>query len=144
MDVNLKQVDDQGNATQLNPSTTSGNITFSSSHENIPSGIEDLDELIAELGALAFEDGITIPNAGSNTFGVVKLKATYSDLNDTESALSVAGATALNNSVIHTTGNENISGIKNFEDGIIIAGFQLSPTRNPDGSITLNMISVDA
>jgi hypothetical protein len=144
MNVNLKQVDSQGNAEIMNPATTTENITFSSSHANIPAGIDDLDELIAELGALAFEDGITIPNAGTDTFGVVKLKPTYNDSTDTTSALSVAGATALNAGVVHNTGDETIAGVKNFSDGIIIAGIKFNPIRNQDGSITLNLESVDS
>ena len=143
MNVILKQLDNNV-AMVMHPATTTGNVTFTSEHQNIPSGIDDLDELIDNLGTLAFEDGITIPNAGTDTFGVVKLKATYNNVSDTESALSVAGATALNQSVVHTTGNETISGMKNFQDGVIIGGFEFQPVRNPDGSITLNLIEVNS
>lgn len=143
MNVNLIKVDGQNSET-MNPATTTENITFSQVHNNIPAGIEDLDELIAELGALAFEDGITIPNAGTDTYGVVKLKPTYNDSTDTTSALSIAGATALDTGAVHKTGNETISGVKTFEDGIIIAGIRFNPVRNQDGSITLNLESVEA
>ena len=145
--VQMRIVDENGIPKDMDPCTKSANVSIDTDNVNIPQGVETVADLMDELGLLAFADNIDIPTANSTRYGVTKVKSNYTEQGadiDTTSALSIAGASALDNSVVHNTGNENISGVKTFEDGIIISGIRLRPVRNQDGTITLNFEDVDA
>lgn len=90
-----------------------------SPNAKIPNTISTLDDLIDELGDLAFEDNIDIPEADTTQAGVVQL----SDATNSNSSETAATSKAVYNvatSMVNKTSNEDVSGIKRFTNGIKI------------------------
>lgn len=121
-DITMNYKDSNGNVIPMYPKTKDTRIIVSSNNGNIPSGISTIGDLLDNLGSLAFENSISIPTATTSVAGVTTLSNVT---NDTSAAAEVTAATtkavsAVNASAVHLTGNEDISGLKNFADGIIL------------------------
>ena len=90
--------------------TTAEDVSVDSNNQSLPSGIDSVDELIDELGELAFADDINLPT---------------SDETDSSSSETIATSKAVktvNDAAMHLAGAEDVTGVKNFTNGIIIGG----------------------
>lgn len=76
--------------------------------------LKNLDDVLGHMGDLAFKDTNELDKGTSEDYGVVKLTdETNTDTANT--ALSAAGAKKLNTEVVHKSGDEDIKGVKTFE-----------------------------
>jgi hypothetical protein len=120
-----------GNSTeQINLATTDNKITVTSDSSKLPANINTLEDLISALGSLAFEDYVALNVSDENNYGLVKISNTDSTNTDTVPSSSYIH-TALSNKV-GTTGNESIAGVKNFTNGIQIAGQNITYDSSTD------------
>lgn len=119
-----KHVALDGSVTEVYTQTDDKSIIITSANENIPDNIGTLEELEDELGALAFEDEIEIPVATTTQAGVTMLSNATTD---TTPAAATKAATSkavndVNAGAVHTTGDENVAGVKTFTSGEISLG----------------------
>lgn len=97
----------------------------------VPSGlsnIRNLNDLISQLGSLAFEDYVAL-NVGTDVnYGLVKITNSITNSQDQDVVPTVGAVyTAINNL---KTANEDITGVKNFVNGIQISGVPITYDSN--------------
>lgn len=116
-------------------------IINGSDYTNVPNSVTNLDDLLTQLGELAFEDSVAMNVGNGDEYGLVKTSdatnesdlvleegESYSDYVPTSRALFDTRDsinTSLSNKV-STSGNETISGVKTFTDGIVIGNIKIS------------------
>jgi hypothetical protein len=131
MALKVVLVKKNGNQTEeMYPATTDDKIVITSDSEKIPDNISSLEDLINALGSLAFEDYVALNVSDESNYGVVKISNTDSTATDT-----VPTSSYVHNELggkVSTTGNQSISGVKSFTDGIQIAGQPLTYDADTD------------
>ena len=113
------------NKTVLYPITKDSTVMID---ENVvPSGldnIETLNDLISQLGSLAFEDYVALNVGNSTNYGLVKITTAITNVSDPDIVPTVGAVYNAINSL--RTANEDISGVKNFTNGIKISGVPIT------------------
>ena len=108
------------------PVTEDSVVNLTSNNSKLPEGVENLRDIVDELGKLAFEDTVVIPAGTTTVPGVVELSNTTNDTTETTKAATVKAVSEVNANAVHTSGDEIVAGTKNFTDGIIrIDGVQI-------------------
>jgi len=91
-----------------------------------------LQELLSNLGSLAFEDYVALNVATSSNYGIVRVVDTNANSSD-----SVPSSKALHDvaaTKVGTTGNETVAGEKNFSSGLYTNNLKI--TRNATTNTT--------
>ena len=107
----------QGNViSEMYPKNNDTRVEITSASQKLPDNITTLDELIDALGSLAFEDYVALNVSDETNYGLVKMSNADSEATDTVPTSkfvhdSLAGK-------VSKTGDETISGVKTFADGI--------------------------
>ena len=101
---------------KMYPQTNDTRVEITSASQKLPDNITTLDELIDALGSLAFEDYVALNVSDETNYGLVKMSNTDSEATDTvPTSKFVHDGFA---GKVSKTGDETISGIKTFTDGI--------------------------
>ncbi len=107
---------------EMYPLTQDHRVGITSESANLPDNINTLEDLIDALGSLAFEDYVALNVSDDTHYGLVKIANADSEATDT-----VPTSKYLHDSLagkVSTTGNETISGIKTFTDGIKVGSLE--------------------
>ena len=143
--VQIKRRDSNGNVVELNPISKDKNISLTGTNAKLPSGSKTVGDIIDNLGTLAFADNISIPLASSEQAGVVVLSSETTNTNDETKAATIKAVGDVNNSAVHKTGDEHITGTKNFSDGIIVGGnLKITTKTDESGNTTVDFAEVNA
>jgi len=121
------------------PATRDNRVTITSKSSKIPQSIKTLDDLIDALGNLAFEDYVALNISDETSYGLVKLTNTDSTATDTAPTAKLLHDSLANK--VSTTGNETISGIKTFTDGIKVGSQNISYDSSTDTIIYGSVIN---
>lgn len=90
MNVQLNSASENGTMEKLFPVTKPENVLVNPVGNNVPDTAENMQDVIDELGTLAFQDSIDIPVATTEGYGLTKL----SSATDDETADDTAATTA--------------------------------------------------
>lgn len=90
MNVQFNSASENGTMEKLFPVSKAKNILVDPVGNNVPDTAENMEDVINELGTLAFQDSIDIPVASTEVYGLTKLS---SETND-ETANDTAATTA--------------------------------------------------
>ena len=121
------------------------NISLTGTNAKLPSGSKTVGDIMNNLGTLAFADNISIPLASSEQAGVVVLSSETTNTNDETKAATIKAVGDVNNSAVHKTGDEHITGTKNFSDGIIVGGnLKITTKTDESGNTTVDFAEVNA
>lgn len=143
--VQIKRRDSKGNVVELNPISKDKNISLTGTNAKLPSGSKTVGDIMNNLGTLAFADNISIPLASSEQAGVVVLSSETTNTNDETKAATIKAVGDVNNSAVHKTGDEHITGTKNFSDGIIVGGnLKITTKTDESGNTTVDFAEVNA
>ena len=143
--VQIKRRDSKGNVVELNPISKDKNISLTGTNAKLPSGSKTVGDIMDNLGTLAFADNINIPLASSEQAGVVVLSSETTNTNDETKAATIKAVGDVNNSAVHKTGDEHITGTKNFSDGIIVGGnLKITTKTDESGNTTVDFAEVNA
>ena len=143
--VQIKRRDSKGNVVELNPISKDKNISLTGTNAKLPSGSKTVGDIMDNLGTLAFADNINIPLASSEQAGVVVLSSETTNTNDETKAATIKAVGDVNNSAVHKTGDEHITGSKNFSDGIIVGGnLKITTKTDESGNTTVDFAEVNA
>ena len=143
--VQIKRRDSKGNVVELNPISKDKNISLTGTNAKLPSGSKTVGDIMNNLGTLAFADNINIPLASSEQAGVVVLSSETTNTNDETKAATIKAVGDVNNSAVHKTGDEHITGTKNFSDGIIVGGnLKITTKTDESGNTTVDFAEVNA
>ena len=143
--VQIKRRDSKGNVVELNPISKDKNISLTGTNAKLPSGSKTVGDIMDNLGTLAFADNISIPLASSEQAGVVVLSSETTNTNDETKAATIKAVGDVNNSAVHKTGDEHITGTKNFSDGIIVGGnLKITTKTDESGNTTVDFAEVNA
>ena len=142
--VQIQKIGSDGQKIPINPISKDKNISLSSTNSNLPQGSSTVGDVMANLGTLAFANDINIPMANTETAGVVTLSSEISDPSDESKAATVKAVSVVNDSAVHKTGNEDITGTKNFVDGVLINGNLKITTRTDaeTGDVTVDFAQI--
>ena len=123
----------------LYPQSTPQDVIIDySNYTSVPSTVENLDDLLAQLGDLAFEDSVAMNVGTGSEYGLVRT----SNATSSSGLVLESGETAedfvptckalfdVADSKVSTSGNETISGVKTFSDGIVIGNIRISYNEN--------------
>ena len=123
-------------AVKFNPSTTAGDVNIDTSfNPDLPEGAENVQDIVDCLGELAFLT--ELPEASTSEAGIVELVDNASSTSSTKAPTANA-LKGVNDSAIHKTGAEEITGVKTFTNGVIISGVTFSMSGN---TLTLTPVS---
>ena len=143
--VQIKRRDSKGNVVELNPISKDKNISLTGTNAKLPTGSKTVGDIMNNLGTLAFADNISIPLASSEQAGVVVLSSETTNTNDETKAATIKAVGDVNNSAVHKTGDEHITGTKNFSDGIIVGGnLKITTKTDESGNTTVDFAEVNA
>ena len=143
--VQIKRRDSKGNVVELNPISKDKNISLTGTNAKLPTGSKTVGDIMNNLGTLAFADNISIPLASSEQAGVVVLSSETTNTNDETKAATIKAVGDVNNSAVHKTGDEHITGSKNFSDGIIVGGnLKITTKTDESGNTTVDFAEVNA
>ena len=143
--VQIKRRDSKGNIVELNPISKDKNISLTGTNAKLPTGSKTVGDIMNNLGTLAFADNISIPLASSEQAGVVVLSSETTNTNDETKAATIKAVGDVNNSAVHKTGDEHITGTKNFSDGIIVGGnLKITTKTDESGNTTVDFAEVNA
>lgn len=143
--VQIKRRDSKGNIVELNPISKDKNISLTGTNAKLPTGSKTVGDIMNNLGTLAFADNISIPLASSEQAGVVVLSSETTNTNDETKAATIKAVGDVNNSAVHKTGDEHITGSKNFSDGIIVGGnLKITTKTDESGNTTVDFAEVNA
>ena len=141
--VQIKQKDSKGNMVDLAPLSKDINISLSNSNTKFPSGSKTVGDIMKNLGTLAFADNVDIPLASSKQAGVVMLSSETTNITDETKSATVKAVGVVNESAVHKTGDEKISGSKNFSDGLIVGGnLKITTKTDSDGNTAVDFTEV--
>lgn len=142
--VQINHKDGQGNSIPINPLTKAKNVTIETTNNQIPSTAKTVGDIIDNLGSLAFANDIEIPDASISAPGVVTLSSETDNLTDETKAATLKAVGEVNASAIHNTGNEEISGVKTFNDSIVVGGNIKISTKTDEetGEVTVDFTEV--
>lgn len=128
MPLNVVLFKKDGNTiTQINPASKDDRISITSDNAKLPSGITDLKDLINALGSLAFEDYVALNVSDETNYGLVKIASADSASDETVPTSGVVHSVKQTaDNAVAKTGNENVSGVKNFTNGVQINGQNIS------------------
>ncbi len=118
----------------LYPQTLDTNILIDTSNPSIPSGTSSVQQLVDELGGLAFEDTLGTNIDTGTTYAALRTSDDPTK-NDSDIVASSKAVSTVNNSVVHITNDESVNGVKAFGDGINIGGaVQVTEEEDPEDS----------
>lgn len=107
----------------------------------IPAEARVLSDVLKAMGSLAFKDSINIPSATTEAYGLTKLS---NDINSdsVETAATAKAVSDVNKSAVKTAGEQTVSGMKTFSDGITVGNMKISYERNAadDDVVTFDLI----
>lgn len=134
MNIRIHQINGDDDVIMY-PQTLDTNILVDTSNPNVPSSVTSVNELVSDLGGLAFEDNVAVNVDTSTEYGVIRATddptANDSDLMATSKAVS-----AVNSSAVKITSNQEVDGVKAFNDGINIGGTVSSGTVSGGVNVT--------
>ena len=143
--VQIKRRDSKGNVVELNPISKDKNISLTGTNAKLPTGSKTVGDIMNSLGTLAFADNISIPLGSSEQAGFVVLSSETTNTNDETKAATIKAVGDVNNSAVHKTGDEHITGTKNFSDGIIVGGnLKITTKTDESGNTTVDFAEVNA
>ena len=116
--VQINHKNKSGAVEQMAPKTIAEQVVVNSGNTNIPQDTKTVGDVIDKLGTLAFANGINIPDASSDSAGVVKLSNETENEQDETKAATTKAVGIVNKGAVHKTGDEEISGTKIFKDKI--------------------------
>lgn len=127
----------------LKPITDAKNVKVTG--ENLPTGTSNVEDVMHSLGALAFEDGIEIPEASTEGYGLVLLSDDYDDpYAMTNTAATTKAVSNVSAESVKVSGDQTIEGMKTFKDGLTIGKAKLTYTESiEDGVDELTLDFID-
>ena len=142
--VRLHVTDSEGKTVPMDPVTKDKNIYLTGSNKNVPSSNKTVADVINSLGTLAFASDIQIPVASTESAGVVTLSNEIADTEDDKTAATVKAVSLVNKASLHKEGDEDVSGEKNFVDGVIVQGhLRITTTTNEEtGDVTVKFAQI--
>ena len=75
--------------------------------------LESMDDILTEMGDMAFKDEAELNKASNTNYGTVKISDTPTP--DSNDAFTAGGAKSMDDKTVHKSGDEDISGLKKFE-----------------------------
>lgn len=102
------------------PQNRAVDVLIDSDNESLPTGTTNLSHVIDNLGDLAFEDSISIPDATTSVAGVVQLSASTNDTTTATTAATTSAVGTVNANAVHVSGDETINGIKTFTGPVVV------------------------
>ena len=123
----------------LHPLTKSKNVTVDSSeNENLPLGTATAEDVFNNLGALAFENEIEIPEATTEEYGVVVLsdETDNQEEGSSNTAATTKAVSKVSAESVKLSGDQEISDIKNFKDGVKIGNAVLTVVEDTESDTT--------
>lgn len=121
-DIQMKQRDNNGVNNNMYPNTKAANVSIATNNPALPTNSSTVEDVVAELGDLAFEDSIVIPDASTSTAGVVQLSNTTNDTATESTAATTKALGEVNRDTVHKSGEESINGLKTFNAPIVVNG----------------------
>ena len=142
--VQIQHKNSDGNSIPINPLTKSKNVSLETSNTHIPSTAKTVGDVIDNLGSLAFANDIEIPDATTSAPGVVTLSSEIDNITDETKAATTKAVGDVNASAVHKTGDEEINGIKTFNESIVVGGnLKISAVKNQEtGEVTVDFTEV--
>lgn len=160
--ITMKSIDGS-NVEVLYPETLPENVLITpSDYTNVPVSVNNLDDLLSQLGELAFEDSVAMNVGSGEEYGLVRTSnATQAsdltlgqgeaaeDFVPTSKALfdlrtslesQISSIQTNTDGKMSLTGDETISGVKTFSDGIVIGGVRLTYDPVTDKLITEKVV----
>lgn len=147
--IRMHEIDKNKNKIPMVPVTNARAVNIDST--NVPEGVTNLEDLVDNLGELAFADEITIPQADtSGTVGLTKLSNVTDDTTDESSAATTAAVSLVANNVktvseeaVKKTGDEDVNGMKSFTEGAVIANTKITSEVSTDGVFIVHVAPVN-
>lgn len=142
MNIRIHQINGNDDVI-LYPQTLDTNILIDTSNPSIPSGTTSVQQLVDELGGLAFEDTLGTNIDTGTTYAALRTSDDPTK-NDSDIVASSKAVTTVHNNAVHITDDESVAGVKAFGDGINIGGeVQVTEEEDPhDSSKTIEVKEV--
>ena len=142
--VQIQHKNVNGQSIPVNPLTTGKNVSVDTSNTNVPDTVKTVGDVIDNLGSLAFANDIEIPNATTSAPGVVTLSSEIDNITDETKAATAKAVGDVNASAVHKSGNEEIDGVKTFNESIVVGGnLKISAVKNQEtGEVTVDFTEV--
>ena len=142
--VQIQHKNVNGQSIPINPLTTGKNVSVNTSNINVPDSVKTVGDVIDNLGSLAFANDIEIPDATTSAPGVVTLSSEIDNITDETKAATTKAVGDVNASAVHKTGDEEINGIKTFNESIVVGGnLKISAVKNQEtGEVTVDFTEV--
>lgn len=148
--VQIHEKTNEGTEYNIYPISKAKNIQVDrTKNQNLPANAENVADVVENLGTLAFQDSLTLPPASTETYGLAKLSEDTTDESNTETAATTSAVSkvssqvnTLNGEVVKNSGDQNVNGMKTFEDGIIIGSAKITSDVDSLGTkvVTLDII----
>lgn len=142
--VQLNCKEDDGVLHKVYPYTVADDVTFATNNENLPAGATTLEDILANLGTLAFQSSLNLPVASTSAAGVTILSHATNNVTDAAKSVSATSYALgmVNAGAVHTTGDESIGGVKTFTNDTIFGNFKLVSEVDSSGNKTLRVQTV--
>ena len=142
--VQIQHKKDNAQSLPVNPLTTGTNVSVNTSNTNVPDTVKTVGDVIDNLGSLAFANDIEIPDATTSAPGVVTLSSEIDNITDETKAATTKAVGDVNASAVHKTGDEEIDGVKTFNESIVVGGnLKISTVKDEEtGEVTVDFTEV--